>query len=131
MTAQTSTRPGRPGGEKRGNNIDRANRKVWMLFQFGNGEYCRCVHCGTTLTFETVEADRIIPGGSYRHENVQPACRSCNLARSNDITWTLKIEITVPEQSPADAALAFQATVAALDMLPLTFDATRITLAML
>lgn len=78
----------RHGGEKRGNSKDRAARKMWMLKSFGNGETCPCVHCGTKLTFVTVEADRIIPGGSYRRENVQPACRRCNLARSNDLNWT-------------------------------------------
>jgi hypothetical protein len=60
-----------------------------MLDMWGDGSRCRCVHgCGTVLTYETVEADRIIPGGSYRHENIQPACRPCNLARSDDADLT-------------------------------------------
>ena len=81
----------RPGGEKRGNSTDRRRRKLWMLARWGNGETCSCVHCGAELTFETVEADRIIPGslgGTYRRENVQPACRDCNRDRSDDVTWT-------------------------------------------
>lgn len=85
MTA-TATRP-RPGGEKRGNSKDRARRKMWMLEQWGDGRTCPCVHCGTTLAYATVEADRIVPGGSYRRDNVQPACRECNLARSDDENW--------------------------------------------
>lgn len=89
MTAATTTAtaPKRAGGEKRGNNIDRANRKVWLLVEFGNGEYARCVHCHTVLTYDTLEADRIIPGGSYRRDNVQPACRKCNASRSNNPNW--------------------------------------------
>lgn len=77
----------RPGGEKRGNAADRRRRKLWMLAHFGNGTTCPCVHCQQPLTYDTVEADRIIPGGSYRRDNVQPACRACNAARSNNPSW--------------------------------------------
>ena len=77
----------RAGGEKRGNATDRRRRKLWMLAHFGNGEVCPCAHCGAELDYATVEADRIIPGGSYRRANVQPACRGCNLARSNNPEW--------------------------------------------
>lgn len=91
MRTETDSKPAarckRPGGEKRGNSQDRRRRKMWMLAAFGDGEKCPCVHCGMMLSYETVEADRIIPGGSYRRENVQPACRACNLSRSDDITW--------------------------------------------
>ena len=79
----------RAGGDKRGNSRDRRARKLWMLATFGNGSECACVHCAATLTYDTVEADRIVPGGSYRRSNVQPACRSCNVARSNDSSWQL------------------------------------------
>lgn len=78
----------RPGGEKRGNSRDRRARKFWMLATWGNGISCPCIHCQTLLTYETVEADRIVPGGSYRRENVQPSCRHCNASRSDDPTWT-------------------------------------------
>jgi len=78
----------RPGGEKRGSAADRRARKHWMLRTWGDGENCPCVHCGQPLTFATVEADRIVPGGPYRRDNVQPACRSCNLARSDNAAWT-------------------------------------------
>lgn len=77
----------RAGGEKRGSAADRRARKVWMLNIFGNGETCACVHCSAILDFVTVEADRIIPGGSYRRDNVQPACRHCNASRSNKLDW--------------------------------------------
>lgn len=78
----------RPGGEHRGNNRDRAARKNWLLATYGDGESCQCVHgCGTVVTYATVQADRIVPGGSYRHSNVQPACEPCNRQRSNDASW--------------------------------------------
>jgi 5-methylcytosine-specific restriction endonuclease McrA len=75
----------RNGGDKRGSNTDRKRRKQWMLITFGDGETCLCYwECGTTLDYTTVEADRVIPGGSYRRDNIVPACRPCNLARSDD-----------------------------------------------
>lgn len=83
-----NNRAGKP--DRRGNSIDRRNRKVWMLItpKFGgNGTHVNCVHCGKELDYTTVEADRIQPGGSYRRDNVQPACRSCNSSRANDINW--------------------------------------------
>lgn len=77
----------RPGGKKRGNNKDRRARKLWMLDHFGNGVSCSCAHCSTVLAYETVEADRIIPGGPYVRRNVQPACGPCNKSRSNNADW--------------------------------------------
>lgn len=73
----------RHGGDKRGSAASRRARKHWMLATRGDGITCPCVWCGESLTFETVEADRITAGGSYRRENVQPACRGCNLERSD------------------------------------------------
>lgn len=78
----------RHGGDKRGNSRDRRARKLWMLATWGDGIVCPCIHCEQPVTYETVEADRIVPGGSYRRDNVQPACRSCNLQRSDNPAWT-------------------------------------------
>lgn len=42
---------------------------------------CRCYRCGRLLTVETVTVDRIIPGcygGTYRRNNIRPACGACN-----------------------------------------------------
>lgn len=42
---------------------------------------CRCYRCGTLLTVDTVTVDRIIPGchgGTYRRDNIRPACGPCN-----------------------------------------------------
>ena len=94
MRALTATgRPVRAGGEKRGNSYARRARKLWMLATWGDGVKCPCVHCDAVLDYDTVEADRIIPGGSYRRDNVQPACRSCNLSRSDNASWSYTKEI--------------------------------------
>ena len=42
---------------------------------------CRCYRCGVLLTADTVTADRIKPGcqgGTYRRDNIRPACGRCN-----------------------------------------------------
>lgn len=47
---------------------------------------CRCYRCGDpltvdTVTVDTVTVDRIIPGckgGTYRRNNIRPACADCN-----------------------------------------------------
>ena len=79
----------RAGGDRRGSNADRKARKLWLLQTFGDGETCKCaLGCDTMLTFMTVEADRKIPGGSYRRENIQPACRPCNVAKSDHADLT-------------------------------------------
>ena len=82
----------RAGGDKRGNSKDRRARKLWMLSEAsgfgGDGVNVPCVFCGLALSYETVEADRKDCGGSYARTNVQPACRPCNLARSDDASLT-------------------------------------------
>jgi hypothetical protein len=43
------------------------------------------------LVSATLEADRIIAGaagGSYRRENIIPACRSCNASRGDQSLWS-------------------------------------------
>lgn len=73
----------RNGGDKRGKAKDRARRKTWMLWKFGDGTTAPCVHCGHGLDFTSVEQDRIIPGGSYARTNIQPSCRPCNIRRGD------------------------------------------------
>ena len=70
--------------DKRGSVTDRRVRKMWLLAMFGG----QCVHCLCTLTYDTVQADRIVPGGSYRRSNIQASCWSCNTARGNNVEWT-------------------------------------------
>lgn len=89
-TTPTLRKSKRHGGDHRGNAASRRARKLWMLAQArwnGNGAECDCVHCGGRLTFATVEADRIVPGGPYARHNIQPSCRACNLARSDNAAW--------------------------------------------
>lgn len=88
----------RAGGDKRGSSGDRKRRRAWMvstaagrmvdgvLVLFGgDGQSVPCWwQCGRRVDETTVEADRIITGGSYRRDNIVPACRPCNLARSDD-----------------------------------------------
>lgn len=96
----------RHGGDKRGNSTTRRARKNWLLGAIadkklgmapfgGNGQSVPCVFCQCELTYATLEADRVIPGGSYRRENVQPACRPCNLARSDDMVTPEEIALRV------------------------------------
>jgi len=96
-TAATGTYK-RAGGDKRGSAASRRARKNWMLGLIrdprlgwapfgGNGSTVDCVHCHQPQTFQTVEADRIVPGGPYARHNVQPACRACNLSRSDNTDW--------------------------------------------
>lgn len=42
---------------------------------------CRCYRCAALLTVDTVTSDRIVPGcqgGTYRRNNIRPACGGCN-----------------------------------------------------
>lgn len=85
-----------------GNNEDRKRRRQWLVETYradvdlstirtsrgrwemplGKGlAACRCYRCGTLLDLDTVTVDRIIPGcygGTYRRNNIRPACGPCN-----------------------------------------------------
>jgi hypothetical protein len=85
----------RAGGDKRGSNGDRKKRREWLVSPEagfgGNGSEVKCFwECGRELNVWIVEADRIVPGGSYRRDNIVPACRPCNLARSDDAFLTVQ-----------------------------------------
>lgn len=46
----------------------------------------RCYRCGRLLTIETLTVDRIIPfcrGGTYRRNNIRPACSRCQSITGN------------------------------------------------
>ena len=68
--------------DRRGFASTRRARKQWLLDNFGNGVECPCTWCGTTLTWATLQQDRIVPGGPYRRDNLVPACGKCNIARN-------------------------------------------------
>lgn len=87
-----------------GNNEDRRRRRAWLVETYradvdadelerigdarmfgttlGKGyPACRCYRCGCLLTIDTVTVDRIVPGcygGTYRRNNIRPACGPCN-----------------------------------------------------
>lgn len=77
----------RPGGEKRGNSRDRARRRAWLLATFDQDlgpERARCwldlsPACLVEVDARSLTVDRINPGGTYRRENIQPACRPCQI----------------------------------------------------
>lgn len=68
----------------RGNSVDRARRRAYLLkaYESDEGEgTCRCYRCGGLLDSVSVTVDRIVPGcqgGTYRRNNIRPACRTCN-----------------------------------------------------
>lgn len=84
----------RPGGEKRGNCRDRARRRAWLLATFDKDlgpTRARCwldlvPGCLVFVDATTITVDRIEPGGSYRRENIQPACRPCQVHQGALIT---------------------------------------------
>lgn len=73
--------------DKRGNAADRKARKVWMLRTYGDGTTAPCVYCDRAVSYETMEVDRIVCGGSYRRDNVQVTCVPCNKTRSDRKSW--------------------------------------------
>jgi hypothetical protein len=76
MTARGTT-----NRNARGNTVDRARRRAWLLETYGDGKRCRCHHCMCWLTAETITVDRIVPGcegGRYTRDNIRPACGPCN-----------------------------------------------------
>lgn len=65
----------------RGNQQQRRARKLWLLATFGDGISAPCVFCGVALLYSALTVDRIVPGcqgGTYRAENIRPACGPCN-----------------------------------------------------
>lgn len=86
----------RHGGDHRGSAATRRASKSWLLspdgghdwgtgwLPFGgDGTKVPCFWCQAMLTFDTVERDRIIPGGSYARPNLIPSCGPCNKDRSD------------------------------------------------
>ena len=88
----------RPGGEHRGNSYDRARRRVWVLATFDRDlgpDLARCHlgisdRCPGTVDDVTLTVDRIEPGGSYAHGNIQPACTPCQNKQGALITREIR-----------------------------------------
>lgn len=78
------TTRGTTNGNDRGSSRDRAARRAWLVRTYASDlgpGICRCYRCGVGLTAETVTVDRIVPGcrgGTYRRNNIRPACAGCN-----------------------------------------------------
>lgn len=115
MTVPAQAR-GTSNGNCSGNSEARRRRKVWLVETYRadvdvewlvredgsivvwpaselalfTKHACRCYRCGCLLITDTVTADRIIPGdegGTYRRENIRPACGSCNSITGNLHRW--------------------------------------------
>ena len=86
----------RNGDDRRGRAADRRRRKAWMLHIFGNGEVAPCVHCGQDLTFDTMEQDRIVPGGPYNRQ-------MCNRDVAADLGLSPSVEGKRGQQQPRNA----------------------------
>lgn len=102
------TKRGTSNGNSSGSAEDRRRRRAWLLETYradvdvfnglsgthfwdkdgvlaaplGEGDpACRCFRCGRLLLLETLTVDRIKPGclgGTYRRDNIRPACSKCN-----------------------------------------------------
>lgn len=69
----------------RGSSRNRRARRQYLMITFGDGEFVDCQlravpDCWVAMTVWTVSADRIVPGcdgGTYRRDNIRPACPAC------------------------------------------------------
>ena len=76
----------------RGSSYSRRRRKQWLLDEFGDGTTAPCFYpdCKAVLTLDTITVDRIQlgkDGGSYRHENIRPACGPHNSSEGSKAMW--------------------------------------------
>lgn len=82
---------GTTNGNARGNTEDRRRRRAYLLQAYAANvavvvdgapvPTARCYRCGELLTDSTITVDRIVPGalgGTYRRNNIRPACSRCN-----------------------------------------------------
>ena len=56
-----------------------------------NGTTVPCAAHPDELTYETLTADRKVPGskgGTYRRHNLRPMCLSGNSSRKDNLNWT-------------------------------------------
>lgn len=80
------SRRGTTNTNVRGSSYDRRRRKQWLLDTFGDGTTAPCSFdgCEKMLTFKTMTVDRFPlageDGGTYKRNNIRPACGPCNFA---------------------------------------------------
>lgn len=110
----------RPGGERRGNCHDRKRRRVWLLATFDKDlgpDRARCwldlsPGCLEYVDIHSLTVDRINPGGTYRRDNIQPACSVCQAVQGALITnerreeWRRMLEEAEREGIPWDGEMA-------------------------
>lgn len=85
VVTRPANRRGTSNANARGSATDRRARKLWLLEMYGDGQEADCAlalsdRCLVVVTFETLSVDRIVPGrlgGTYRRENIRPACEPC------------------------------------------------------
>jgi hypothetical protein len=69
----------------RGGSDDRRRRRQWLLDTYGDGTTAPCWLavpgvCTGPVNAETISVERVTPGhagGSYRRDNIRPACSAC------------------------------------------------------
>ena len=102
----------RAGGDRRSNSYTRRRRRVWLLETFDEdlGEGVARCHlklageaCHQYVDERTLTVDRIDPGGTYRRDNIQPACTPCQNYQGALITNTRRWEwIAMRKQADAE-----------------------------
>lgn len=86
---------GTSNGNAAGSAEARRRRKLWLMEAYASDvpAHVRCYRCGTLLSIDTVTVDRIIPGalgGTYRRNNIRPACMGCNSRTGTMLREALK-----------------------------------------
>jgi len=69
-----------PNGNQRGSAEDRRRRTAWLFVTFGVDGVVTCTFCAVPMLPEDCTTDRIVPGcqgGTYRRDNIRPACKPC------------------------------------------------------
>jgi hypothetical protein len=79
----------------RGSAASRRARREWLIATYAADVpgHCRCYRCGKLLDLLIVTVDRIIPGclgGTYRRNNIRPACMTCNSVTGTQLREELK-----------------------------------------
>lgn len=106
---ETATRRGTSNSNARGSTLNRRRRRAWLMETFradmdlapdwettdnvyvpvGQGiPLVRCYRCGDLMSEKEMTIDRIIPGhkgGTYRRNNIRPACGPCNFGSTRAI----------------------------------------------
>ncbi len=86
MSRRPGVARGTSNGNATGSAADRRRRRVYLLETFGNGVVAPCMlavspDCPGLVDVGTLTVDRIVPGcrgGTYRRDNIRPACGRCN-----------------------------------------------------